>query len=142
DHLMGISHRRKTRPDVDELPDALLGDPLGGPLMKTPVRPGGVGQLRRPRLEHLPGRPVRLEVVLTTQEEVVDTRSAGPRRVHPRGGLLSVVHHASRQAIRTSLAWIRPTSTGTAPGRGPAGQARSARPYQSLPCRTPGRVKK
>ena len=40
------------------VPDALLGDPLGGTLVKPPVRPGRVHQLRCPRLEHLRGGPV------------------------------------------------------------------------------------
>jgi hypothetical protein len=87
-----VAHGWQPGPDVDELPDAMLGYPLGRALVEPAVGPRTVFDLRH-QLRDLLGRgPVGRETAGALQEIVVDPCGRWPARIHTRGHLLGSRH--------------------------------------------------
>ncbi len=94
DHFVGVADRRQPGADVQELPHALLGNPLRGPLMKAAVRPGAVPDLRH-HAQNLPGRlDVGREVVAAAQHVVVYTGRGWLADIHPGGRIRDPGHRS------------------------------------------------
>ena len=71
----------KPGPDVDKLPDPLLGDPGRRALVEPPVRPGAVLDLRYRGQDALGGFLVNVEMAGATEHVIVDPRRGGLGRV-------------------------------------------------------------
>src|SRR6202012_3425170 len=105
DHLVGVADRGQAGADIDELADALLGDPFRGPLVESPVRPGTIPDLRHRGQDPLGRLDVGLEVVVAPQHVVVNAGGGGPGDVYPGWCTRSPRHLASgpHQSVSTAL---------------------------------------
>lgn len=94
--LMEIRFGGDSRADVQELVDALGGEPRGRPVHELPVLPGRVpclgGQL-------FPDGLVDRVVVLAAEQPVVDPRGVRSAGVDPGGGLGAGRHGSSIEAV-------------------------------------------
>lgn len=81
DDLVQVRFGGDARADVEELVDALRGEPAGGPLHELPVLPGRVTRLGRQLLAH---RLIGGVVVLAAQQPVVHACRVGSAGVDPR----------------------------------------------------------
>ncbi len=85
--IVRVPHGRQPGTDVNELPDTVLGDPLGRPLVKPAVGPGAVLNLRYDAQYLLGGTRVDVQVMLAAQHVVINPSWRGDIGIHPGGDL-------------------------------------------------------
>ncbi|PRX46797.1 hypothetical protein B0I32_14414 [Nonomuraea fuscirosea] len=81
---MNVFLRRQPRSEIKELPHTRLDESAYGPTQKGPIGPGILARIRHGLENGLSGFAIGSEVILTTQQIVVDACRARHARVNAR----------------------------------------------------------